>query len=56
MFHFTVYKYNGTVDTFIRESFSFNYKDFFEDHPEVRDFMVQWKDVDQQYREDFFYR
>jgi len=56
MYYFTTYKYSGDVETFNREHFDFNYKEFFENHPEVRDFMVQYMDAENHLQEDVFYR
>lgn len=57
MYHFSAYCYDGSVVHYCTTTKNdFNYQEFFEDNPEVKDVMVQYTDSDNKIVEEVYYR
>ncbi len=55
--HFSLYNYDGSVHYYTTKSaYPFDYQEFFEDNPEVKDVMVQYTDSSNKIVEEVYYR
>ena len=57
MYHFINYNYDGSVHSYTTKNVHpFEYQEFFEENPEVKDVMVQYTDSDNKIVEEVYYR